>query len=91
MASILRHADVRDALSLIEGARLPHPSGPLLSSFIVEALDPPLAARYILQTSQSGGGQEADLYQIVSDWSYLVQSSVYPTRLRGISCTMCTL
>ncbi|KAH6717567.1 hypothetical protein BKA61DRAFT_641548 [Leptodontidium sp. MPI-SDFR-AT-0119] len=62
------------ALSLIESAKLPHPSGPLLSSFIIEALNPRFAAQYVLQTCRPGHSQQTCLLQIVSDWSYLVES-----------------
>ena len=70
---------VKEALSLIESAGLPHPSSLLLSSFIIEALDPPLAAQYVLPTCRSGDDEEADLFSIVSDWSYIVESSTSPT------------
>ncbi|RDL39402.1 uncharacterized protein BP5553_03742 [Venustampulla echinocandica] len=74
MPSILTGKGVKEALLLIENAGLPHPSGPLLSSFVVEALSPPLAAQYLLPACQSGYNQQADLLQIVSDWSYIVES-----------------
>ncbi|KUJ15474.1 kinase-like protein [Mollisia scopiformis] len=74
MASFMNDKDVKEALSLIEGAKLPHPSDPLLSSFIIEALDPRLAARYVLRTTQSGENQQVGLLRLVSDWTYLVES-----------------
>ena len=78
MASIFNGNDVNEALSLIEGAKLPHPSGPLLSCFIIEALNPRLAAQYVLQICRPGHNQQTCLLQIVSDWSYLVESSMSP-------------
>lgn len=79
MASIVNDDDdVKVALSLIESAKLPHPSGPLLSSFIIEALNPRFAAQYVLQTCRPGHSQQTCLLQIVSDWSYLVESSMSP-------------
>ncbi|CZR65735.1 uncharacterized protein PAC_15635 [Phialocephala subalpina] len=50
MASIFNDDDVKKALSLIQSAKLPHPSGPLLSSFIIEALYPRLAAHYLVES-----------------------------------------
>jgi hypothetical protein len=79
MASIFDDDDVKEALLLIESAKLPHPSGQLLSSFVIEALNPRLAAQYVLQTCRSDHNRQADLLLIVSDWSYLVESSTSPT------------
>ncbi|KAH8597551.1 hypothetical protein B0O99DRAFT_617672 [Bisporella sp. PMI_857] len=73
MTSIFNDDKVKEALSLIEAARLPHPSSPLLSSFVIEALNPRLAAEYVLKTCRSGRNQEVDLLSFVSDWSYLVE------------------
>ena len=75
MASVFNDDAVTEALALIESARLPHPSGPLLSSFVSEALNPRLAAQYILKTCRSGHDQQTDLLLLVSDWSYLVEAS----------------
>lgn len=76
MASPLKDDMVKQARSLIESARLPHPSGPLLDAFITEALDPRLAAQYVLQTCRRPGHEEnAELLLLVSDWSYIVGSS----------------
>lgn len=41
---------VNEAFSLIEDAELPHPSEPLLSSFVLDSLNPRLAADFILKT-----------------------------------------
>jgi hypothetical protein len=62
--------EVQNALSLIEDAGLPHPSGPLLASFITEALSPPLAARYVKRRSMQGQGPS-----LVANWSYIIESS----------------
>jgi hypothetical protein len=78
MPSIFNDRDVQEALSLIENSKLPHPSGPLLSSFIFEALNPRLAAQYILQTCLSDRTRKADLLSLASDWTYLVESSLPP-------------
>jgi hypothetical protein len=80
MASLLNDDDndVKKALSLIESARLPHPSGPILSSFIIEALNPRSAAQYVLHTCRPDHNQRICLLQIVSDWTYLVESSMCP-------------
>ncbi|TVY13908.1 hypothetical protein LARI1_G009029 [Lachnellula arida] len=74
MASHFTDDDVKEALSIIGGARLPHPSGPLLSSFITQSLNPRLAAQYVLKARRSGHSQQTDLLPIVSDWSYLVEA-----------------
>ncbi|TVY37481.1 hypothetical protein LSUB1_G004491 [Lachnellula subtilissima] len=74
MASILNDDDVKAALALIEGARLSHPSGPLLSCFILDALNPRLAAQYVLQASRSGHNPKTNLLAVLSDWSHLVKA-----------------
>jgi hypothetical protein len=66
-------AEVRNALSVIEGVRLPHPLGVLLSSFVKEAMNPVLAARYVLTRNSEGGLQE-----LSSDWIDVVQCSESP-------------
>jgi len=57
--------EVQTTLSLIEGAGLPHPSAPLLASFVIEALNPPSAARYMKRRLLLGEGSS-----LVTDWSY---------------------
>lgn len=64
------HGEVRSILSVIENIRLPHPSGPLLSSFVTEALNPVLAARYVKERLSA---EEAP--SLVSDWTYIVECS----------------
>ncbi|KAK0704498.1 hypothetical protein B0H67DRAFT_648928 [Lasiosphaeris hirsuta] len=61
--------EVQNALSLIDGAGLPYPSGPFLESFITEALNPVLAARYMKGRLAAGEGSS-----LVSDWSYIIDS-----------------
>jgi len=62
--------EVRITLSLIEDARLPHPSGALLSSFVKEALNPLVAARYVQDVIQAG-----KISSLVSRWVYIVEAS----------------
>lgn len=62
--------DVEKTLSLIASARLPHPSGALLSAFITEALNPIIASSYV-----SDRLQKEDCRTLVSDWIYIVESS----------------
>lgn len=62
--------EVQNTLSLIEGVGLPHPSGPLLASFVTEALNPVLAARYVKGRLLLGEGSS-----LVADWSYIIESS----------------
>lgn len=70
--------EVDSALSLIADAKLPHPSGPLLQHFILEALNPRLPARYILGSCRPDENQHAILLEIVSSWKYIVGASVSP-------------
>ncbi|KAM5386754.1 hypothetical protein ACJZ2D_000047 [Fusarium nematophilum] len=66
---------VQEVLSLIQNEPgLPHPSGPLLESFVSEALRPQLAAAYILRVCRSSSDQKAELLALVSDWTYIVES-----------------
>ncbi|KAL7627723.1 hypothetical protein AAE478_001918 [Parahypoxylon ruwenzoriense] len=61
--------EVKSTLSLIESTRLPHPSGPLLESFVSEALNPVLAARYVKHRLLLG-----EASSLVADWSYIIES-----------------
>ncbi|KAI5457090.1 hypothetical protein BGZ63DRAFT_395380 [Mariannaea sp. PMI_226] len=66
---------VQEALSLIENQPgLPHPSGPLLESFISKALHPPAAAAHVLCCCRSGTDRKAELLALVSDWTFIVES-----------------
>jgi hypothetical protein len=62
------HEEVHAALEAISAARLPHPSGPLLESFVNNALQPQLAARYARRAIDSGDGS-----LLASDWTYIVE------------------
>ncbi|KAI1144064.1 kinase-like domain-containing protein [Hypoxylon sp. FL0543] len=61
--------EVKSTLSLIESTRLPHPSGPLLESFVSEALNPVSAARYVKHRLMLG-----EASSLVADWSYIIES-----------------
>lgn len=63
--------EVRSTLAVIESLQLPHPSNLLLSSFVSEALDPLVAARYVKDRLSTDGGRS-----LVSDWVYIVESSM---------------
>ncbi|EMT71508.1 hypothetical protein FOC4_g10010012 [Fusarium odoratissimum] len=66
---------VDKALSLIRDEPcLPHPLGKLLSSFITQAVDPPLAAAHVLSYCHSGQHREAELRALVSDWTFIIES-----------------
>ncbi|KAF7563112.1 hypothetical protein G7046_g998 [Stylonectria norvegica] len=67
---------VQEAISVIEDAGLPYPSGPLLSSFVSGALNPRLAAEYVLQASRSQAhSDEANpLLSLLADWKYIVEA-----------------
>lgn len=64
------HVDTGHTLSLIADARLPHPSGALLSSFVTDAVNPVVAARYVNSRLQEDGGES-----LASDWTYIVDAS----------------
>lgn len=66
---------VNEISSLIESTKLPHPSGALLSSFVTEALNPRLAAEFVLARCQAGHGNErrTQLLSLVDNWIYIVQ------------------
>lgn len=53
--------EVRDSLLLIAHARLHHPYGALLSSFVTDALNPILAARYVNNRLQEDDGESLAL------------------------------
>ncbi|KAI1375836.1 hypothetical protein F4677DRAFT_460122 [Hypoxylon crocopeplum] len=61
--------EVKSTLSLIESTKLPHPSGPLLESFVTEALNPVSAARYVKHRLLLG-----EASSLVADWSCIVES-----------------
>lgn len=62
--------DVKATLSLIEEAGLQHPFGPLLASFVTDALTPSAAARYV-----KGKLLRREGLSLVENWSYIVNSS----------------
>ncbi len=62
--------EVQDTLSLIEGTGLPHPSGPLLASFITEAVNPVAAASYVKERLLVDQG-----LSLVANWTYIIESS----------------
>ncbi|KAF4943255.1 hypothetical protein FGADI_13532 [Fusarium gaditjirri] len=63
-----------EAFSIIENEDLPHPLGKLLTSFIANALDPALAASYVLNHCPPGQHRKADLHILISDWTFIVES-----------------
>lgn len=77
--------DVQRTLSLIETIKLPHPSGRLLSSFVTEAVDPALAARYVRDRLSAG-----DAHSTVSDWTYIVESSMYVPSSKPLHHSECS-
>ncbi|KAK6951382.1 hypothetical protein Daesc_007917 [Daldinia eschscholtzii] len=62
-------------MSLVESARLPHPLGPLLESYVSEALNPVSAAQYIEHRLQLG-----EAASLVDDWSYIIESIAHNGR-----------
>ncbi|KAG8428737.1 hypothetical protein J3459_002474 [Metarhizium acridum] len=60
---------IQDALSLVGDLPLPHPASALLSSFVLEARNPEVAAEYVQR--QIADGQA---HLLVSDWISIVNS-----------------
>lgn len=77
--------EVDSVLSLIADEKLTHPFGPLLQSFILEALNPRLVARYILERCHRDENRLADLLEIASDWRYIIESRTFPCLARSLS------
>jgi hypothetical protein len=69
MAGVADRREVLNALSIIQGARLPHPLGVLLCSFVNEAMNPVVASRYVLSLNSEGSLLGAAL-----NWIYIVES-----------------
>ena len=65
---------IQETLSLIEQARLPHPSGPLLAAFVTEALQPLTAANFVKLRCRDAADERAALQSLVSDWTYIVEA-----------------
>ncbi|KAF5646163.1 kinase [Fusarium sp. NRRL 52700] len=63
-----------EAFSVIENEDLPHPLGKLLRAFIANALNPALAATHVLNHCRPGQQRKTDLYALVSDWTFIVES-----------------
>lgn len=72
---------VDKTLSLLDNVELPYPGGPLLASFITEALNPIDAAHYLnerLSTDEPSS--------ILSDWAYIIQCSMGFAKQINCSC-----
>lgn len=65
------------ALALISSSKLPHPDSQIVRAFVVEAVDPELAAQYFLKTlgafPELGDRESKDLelYRFLTDWTTL--------------------
>ena len=77
------HEDVETVLAQLENVDLPHPSGPLLSSFVTEAVDPTSAARYVSTRMLAGETRSA-----VSDWAFIVESSEFMNTYSALSIVL---
>ncbi|CRG91716.1 hypothetical protein PISL3812_08768 [Talaromyces islandicus] len=59
---------VQETLELIHSVGLPHPSGPLLESFVTEAVSPVQAALYVSERLRAG-----ECSSLLSDWTYIIE------------------
>ncbi|KAF5592908.1 kinase [Fusarium pseudocircinatum] len=66
--------ECQEAFSVIENEDLPHPLDKLLSAFVANALNPALAATHLLNHRRPGQQRKADLYALISDWKFIVES-----------------
>ncbi|KAF5643559.1 kinase [Fusarium tjaetaba] len=69
-----RYPKCQEAFSAIENEDLPHPLGKLLTTFIANALNPSLAATHVLNHCRPGQERKIDLYALISDWTFIVES-----------------
>lgn len=67
----------QEALSVIQSEYLPHPLGKFLHSFIANALNPASAATHVLSHCRPGQQRKADLLALISDWTFIVESSEF--------------
>lgn len=65
---------VTQAIDLIDEAKLPHPFGPLISRFVLDALNRRLAAEYFLKRCHDASNLGTGLFDLVTDWKYIVES-----------------
>lgn len=68
---------VKEAWSLIADAKLHYPEGPLLSSFVTNALHPRLAAEYLLKRCHSTSDPASEILELLADWRFIVLSRKY--------------
>lgn len=71
---------VKLALDRIEALDLPHPTGPLLSAFVTQALNPLVAADYMEKRLDA-----TDVDTIIADWTFVVESGKLKPSLAGIT------
>jgi hypothetical protein len=82
MDSTSTQDNVKEALLLIESIKLPHPYGALLHSFILNAVNPLLAAQYVLDACQhpheDAIDRQTEALHLVIRWTKIVESSTRP-------------
>lgn len=79
------------ALGAIRAAKLPHPHGGLLESFITEAADCDRAAEYVLDRLASEGDQTGTIQALCADWSRLVaycETALSPSLACALACAL---
>lgn len=66
---------VGEAMGLIDGAGLPHPMVQVVASFVLDAVNPQLAADYIISKCSEAGDQPHEAVKVlVSDWKCVLYS-----------------
>ncbi|KAK4239351.1 hypothetical protein C8A03DRAFT_14248 [Achaetomium macrosporum] len=80
------------ALSVIRAARLPHPKGVLVESFVTEAADPDRAAQHLLNRiapENEGSDVAACLDSFCSDWRQVIANFVHEGPVRPLRDRRC--
>ena len=73
----MAETDLTRAMTTIDDAKLCFQDKQLLESFVEDAIDPSVAARYLLQRD-GDDKTDVDLQPLLSDWKELVAICMYP-------------
>lgn len=64
------HAEVSKAVKLVEAQDLSHPFGALLIDFVKEALEPRLAARFLIERIEQ---HQKPASELASHWQFVIR------------------